>query len=296
MIDNPSSSITGTVPTTPVAQDYLLLSYKDITTHWSSFVASFISSPTVRAAVDCFPCFPMVLKACSYWLRRLTRECCGHFETHFDTMRVRFTNVEGILRDELELPFVFIDQDTFETGDLLNRHKFVTLKLNEGIQILHEKREQAQEQLDIIQATKGGEEFEFQIFHDGKVNSTTTNTRVLRNLLDLGTCLYRLHVQFIMCLEIYAGYLEKVTKVAGKQEVSAISQVLFLLSKRMNCALLTLKSYLKLQTFQLEFQRWNCYFEGNVEVSLEHLKPQWDPVKSHNSIFLWYVSRELNHF
>ena len=91
--------------------------------------------------------------------------------------------------------------------------------------MLQEKREQALEQLESLQLTKEeppaeDEAFRFQFFGENHDLLRKNNVRHLRRLVDLGTCLYRLHVQFIMCLEIYHTYFTKIIKVAKKMEVT----------------------------------------------------------------------------
>ncbi len=198
----------------------------EIPSQWSSFLTSFISSPTILTAAESLPYFPMILKASCYWLKRLTRDCCGRFQPYFEEIYEKFIAVGEILESHLQVPHVYLDADTFQNGDLLARHKCAALKLDESIKMLQDKREHVLEQLASLQTTEKedpsneDESFRFQFFGEDQEELRLKNAHVLHRLLDLGTCLYRLHVQFIMCLEIYQSYLSKVFKITKRLEVT----------------------------------------------------------------------------
>ena len=78
----------------------------------------------------------MILKASCYWLDNLTIECCGQFQPHFQRIHEKYLVVSEILKNQLQLPYIYVDQQTFENGNLLSRHKFAALKLDESIQVI----------------------------------------------------------------------------------------------------------------------------------------------------------------
>lgn len=204
--------------------------FDEIPSRWTSFVTSFMSSPTIFSAVESLPYFPLILKASCYWLKSLTRDCCEQFQPHLVAIHEKYVAVGVTIENQLRMPYIFIDQETFENAELLSRHKFATLKLNESIQILQEKREQAIEQLESIQRyTKKPEDdddsFGFTFFGQDNDKHRTKSSRLQRGLLNLGSCLYRLHVQFVMCLEIYQSYLSKIVKTTKKLGVSSMIRV-----------------------------------------------------------------------
>ena len=176
------------------------------------------------SAVESLPYFPLVLKASCCWLQSLTRDCCEQFQPHLKTIHAKYLAVWQTIDDHLQMPYIFIDKQTFEKAELLARHKFTTLKLNESIQVLQEKREQAIEQLQSLQRQRAlGNENDstcgFQFFGTATRDHGVNSEDVLRRLLDLGSCLHRLHVQFIMCLEIYQNYLNKIVMSTRQLEV-----------------------------------------------------------------------------
>lgn len=208
----------GRVPSLTVA------AFEDVPSRWSLFVTSFLSSPDVISAVDSLPYFPLVLKASCCWIQSLTRDCCEQFEPHLNAINEKYSAVGRTIDSHLVLPYVFMDKQTFERANLLARHKFTTLKLNESIQVLQEKREQATEQLESIQRYKDlsneSENYDYKFFGSNNDDLTVKKNQALRRLLSLGSCLHRLHVQFIMCLEIYQSYLNKIMKLTRQIEVS----------------------------------------------------------------------------
>lgn len=187
-----------------------MLSYDEIPDRWSKLMTSFIDQPSIDEAIDSLPCFPLVLKSWSIWLLRVTREA-GHL---FNTRNVsdvisKLAGIEEILEHQLRLPYIFIDHDVFTKGKLLLKHRLTVLKLNVGLQGLQEKRDQTQEQIEILQPIRNdfSSDDELQdLFDHGTKNADS-------GILDLCMCLYRLHMQYVMCLEIYLGYVEKTVMI-----------------------------------------------------------------------------------
>ena len=199
---------------------------EEIPSKWSLFVTAFLSSPTILSAVESLPYFPLVLKASSSWLQSLTRDCCEQFHPHLKLIYDKYTVVRQTIDDQLQIPFIFIDKETFEKADLLAKHKFMTLKLNECIQVLQEKREKAIEQLQSLQrykdlASENEGSCEFQFFPAANEDERN-NRKLLQKLFSLCFYLHRLHVQFILCLEIYQSYVTKVVKSTRQLEVSGL--------------------------------------------------------------------------
>eukprot|EP00794_Sanderia_malayensis_P007422 gene7422-8242_t len=217
---------------TPTA---LIATFDEIPCQWSSFLKSFISSPTVLSAAESLPYFPLILKASGYWVKRLTIDCCGKIKPYFEELNEKFSMIIEILESQLQVPHVYLDTEPFQSGDLLARHKCTVLKFDESIKMLQDRREHVLEQLESLQISEeeegqnseGNEDgFRFQFFGSGGSDIEELrkmNARLLRRLLELGTCLYRLHVQFIMCMEIYQSYVQKVVKVTQKMEVTDIT-------------------------------------------------------------------------
>ena len=216
----------GTEPicTSPV-QTLTLATFKDVPSKWSLFVTAFLSAPNMLSAVESLPYFPLVLKASCSWLQSLTRDCCEHFHPHLKNINDKYTVVWQTIDEHLQIPYVFIDKQTFERADLLARHKFTALKLNESIQVLQEKREQAIEQLQSLQRQKDAANeddgtCDFQFFPSTNGEHASNDGELIPKLLTLCFCLHRLHVQFIMCLEIYQSYVNKIIKSTRQVEVS----------------------------------------------------------------------------
>ena len=212
---------------------FAVAAYDEVPSRWSLFVRSFMSAPTIKSAVESMPYFPLILKASCCWLQSLTRDCCEEFQAHLEAINERYKVVAQKLESQLHMPYVFIDKDTFEKAELLARHKSTTLKLNESIRVLQEKREQALEQLESVQRHKNraqdsDNDYNFQFFGPDSDNLRTKNNPLLRGLANLGSCLYRLHVQFILCLEIYLGYLSKIVKSTKKLEVKCFLELLLI--------------------------------------------------------------------
>lgn len=202
--------------------DFAVLSYDEIPDRWTKLMSSFISHPSVEEAIDSLPCFPLVLKSWSIWLLRLTREASqiliNYPISDISGVLSKLGTIEESLENELRLPYIFVDRAVFSTGKLLLKHRLTVLKLNVGLQGLHEKKEQAQEHLDLIQATKhefSSEEELSELFDVGKTKQDD------QTVMDFCTCLYRLHMQYVMCLEIYLAYVEKI--VAAVQVSSQVS-------------------------------------------------------------------------
>jgi len=203
----------------PQTTDFAVLSYDEIPEKWSKLMASFVSQPSVEEAIDSLPCFPLVLKSWSIWLLRLTREASQLLMgSSLTDVMTRLSQLEDIIENELHLPYIFIDREVFGTGKLLLKHRLTVLKLNVGLQGLQEKREQTQENIELLQTSKtdfsSDDELQ-ELFNENKEKPTD------ETMLELCTCLYRLHMQFVMCLEIYLGYVEKIIKT-----VHASAQVL----------------------------------------------------------------------
>ena len=193
--------------------DYVVLSYDEIPDRWSRLMSSFVGQPTLDEAIDSLPCFPLVLKSWSIWLVRLTSEATQLLNApQVSDINAKLTSIEEALENDLHLPYIFIGQDVLTTGKLLMKHKLTVLKLNVGLQGLQEKREQVRDQLDLLQATKhefsSAEELHELFSGAGKLNYDD------RTLLDLCTCLYRIHMQYVMCLELYLNYVEKIIMTA----------------------------------------------------------------------------------
>ena len=211
--------------TSPV-QTLTLITLKDIPSKWSSFVTGFLSSPSMLSAVESLPYFPLVLKASCCWLQSLTKDCCEYFNPHLKVIYDKYTVVRQTIDEHLHIPYIFIDKQTFDRAGLLARHKFTTLKLNESIQVLQEKREQTVEQLQSLQkqkdlANETGVACDCQFFAQTDVEPLPNDGRIVaRQLLSLCFSLHRLHVQLIMCLEIYQSYLNKIIKSTQQLEVS----------------------------------------------------------------------------
>ncbi|XP_057312815.1 protein furry homolog-like [Hydractinia symbiolongicarpus] len=204
--------------------DFAVLSYDEIPDRWTKLMSSFISHPSVEEAIDSLPCFPLVLKSWSIWLLRLTREASqiliNYPISDISGVLSKLGTIEESLENELRLPYIFVDRAVFSTGKLLLKHRLTVLKLNVGLQGLHEKKEQAQEHLDLIQATKhefSSEEELSELFDVGKTKQDD------QTVMDFCTCLYRLHMQYVMCLEIYLAYVEKI--VSAVQISSQITDV-----------------------------------------------------------------------
>ncbi|XP_065059033.1 protein furry homolog-like isoform X2 [Rhopilema esculentum] len=216
---------------------FAVAAYDEVPSRWSLFVTSFMSAPTIKSAVESMPYFPLILKASCCWLQSLTRDCCEEFQAHLEAINERYKIVTQKLESQLHMPYVFIDKDTFEKAELLARHKSTTLKLNESIRVLQEKREQALEQLESVQRHKNraqdsDKSYNFQFFGPDSDNLRTKNNPLLRGLANLGSCLNRLHVQFILCLEIYLGYLSKIVKSTQKLEANDLSDELIAAEER----------------------------------------------------------------
>jgi len=203
---------------------------EEIPSIWSLFVTAFLSSPTILSAVESFPYFPLVLKASSSWLQSLTQDCCEQFHPHLKLIYDKYTAVRQTIDDHLQIPFIFIDKETFEKANLLAKHKFMTLKLNECIQVLQEKREKAIEQLQSLQrhkdlASEREDSCDFQFFPAANEDEGS-NRKLLQKLFSLCFYLHRLHVQFILCLEIYQNYVTKVMKSTRQLEATDLSNEL----------------------------------------------------------------------
>jgi len=198
--------------------DFAVLTYDEIPDRWSKLMASFIDQPSIEEAIDSLPCFPLVLKSWSIWLLRLTRDAT-HLLGHEPKIIAKLTSIEDALENQLRLPYIFIDKDVFSTGKLLLKHRLTVLKLNVGLQGLQEKREQTQEQLEILQASKNdfSSDDELQELFDHTVKSEEST------VMDLCMCLYRLHMQYVMCLEIYLAYVEKIVLIV--RDTSKITDV-----------------------------------------------------------------------
>lgn len=206
----------------PQSSDFAVLSYDEIPDRWSKLMASFVSQPTMEEAIDSLPCFPLVLKSWSIWLLRLTRETSQLLiGSSMDDVLTKLSSLEDILENELRLPYIFIDREVFQTGKLFLKHRLTVLKLNVGLQGLQEKREQTQENIELMQTSKTDfssddelqELFDQDSKDEGKLSGDGQTTT-----LELCHCLYRLHMQFVMCLEIYLGYVEKIIKTVQISE------------------------------------------------------------------------------
>ncbi len=209
--------------------DLILAKFDEIPSKWASFLAAFISAPTDLLATESLPYFPTILIASCYSLKRLTRDCCGKLQPYFDDVYEKFAMTSEILENQLKVPYIFVDHQTFKNGELLSRHKIAALKLDESVQMLHDKREHVLEQLESLHLSENEskveeESFRFQFFAEDQGKMRKKNARLYRRLLDLGSCLYRLHLQFIMCLEIYQAYLHRVCKATKKLQVTIDSQ------------------------------------------------------------------------
>ena len=219
--DSSSGIENATLSVFPPTPDFAVLSYDEIPARWSRLMSAFVLKPSIDQAIDSLPCFPLVLKSWSIWLLRLTRETTQILAgLSMPDISSRFLNVEETLENELRLPYIFIDEDVFRAGQLLLKHRLTVLKLNVGLQGLHEKKEQAQENIYLIQSTKHefSSDDELSELFD---NVDKSKQHDERNVLELCTCLYRLHMQFVMCLEIYLTYVEKIVAIVHtSQEVS----------------------------------------------------------------------------
>lgn len=206
--------------------DYVVLSYDEIPDRWSRLMSSFVGQPTLDEAIDSLPCFPLVLKSWSIWLIRLTSEATQLLSgPTMSNINSKLSSIEEALENDLHLPYIFIGQDVLTTGKLLMKHKLTVLKLNVGLQGLQEKREQAREIMSFLQPTKHEFSADYE-FHDlfrtsggGKLNYDE------RSVLDLCTCLYRIHMQYVMCLELYLNYVEKIIVTANR--TSKVSRAIF---------------------------------------------------------------------
>lgn len=192
----------------PHTSDFAVLSYDEIPGRWSKLITSFVSQPTIEEAIDSLPCFPLVLKSWSIWLLRLTRETRQLVvgSSLIDILN-KLSHLEDILENELRLPYIFIDREVFSTGKLLLKHRLTVLKLNVGLQGLQEKREHTQENIELLQSSKTdfSSDDELQELFDESKEKGNENT-----MIELCRCLYRMHMQYVMCLEIYLGYVEKI--------------------------------------------------------------------------------------
>ena len=247
--------------TSPV-QTLTLATFKDVPSKWSLFVTAFLSAPNILSAVESLPYFPLVLKASCYWLQSLTRDCCEHFHPHLKMINDRYTVVWQTIDEQLQIPYVFIDEETFEKAGLLARHKFTTLKLNESIQVLQEKREQVVEQLQSLQrqkdvASENDSPCDFQFFPSTSGEHSSNDGELLRRLLTLCFCLHRLHVQFIMCLEIYQRYVNKIIKSTRQVEVSRF--ILSFTYVRKKCILYGYFKHDNLSYFDYYILHITCY-------------------------------------
>ena len=205
--------IPSTISAFQQTSDFAVLSYDEIPDRWSKLMSSFVSQPTVEEAIDSLPCFPLVLKSWSLWLLRITRET-NQLMMNSPLVEImnKLCTLEEILDNELRLPYIFIDREVFNTEKLLLKHRLTVLKLNVGLQGLQEKREQAQENIELIQTTKTAEFSSDDEIHDLFGESNKEKVHNEKPMIDLAMCLYRLHMQFVMCLEIYLAYVERIIK------------------------------------------------------------------------------------
>lgn len=215
-------TITSTLMSFPAqSSDFAVLSYDEIPDRWSKLMSSFVSQPTMEEAIDSLPCFPLVLKSWSIWLMRLTRETSQLLTgSAMDDVLVKLSSLEDILENELRLPYIFIDSEVFQMGKLFLKHRLTVLKLNVGLQGLQEKREQTQENIELLTTSKTdfSSDDELQELFDENSKEKMTPSDGQTTILELCHCLYRIHMQFVMCLEIYLAYVERIIQTVHTSE------------------------------------------------------------------------------
>ncbi|XP_047125679.1 protein furry homolog-like isoform X1 [Hydra vulgaris] len=185
------------------------LKYEEIPKLWSKFVRQLVSHPSVEEALDSFPCFPLILKAWNMWIKSLIDDAQMFFRL------IGVIDIAGklsLVKDELEknfkVPYLFVDEEVFSATKLLSKHRLTTLKLNVALQCLQEKRQLAIQQLEMLQQsfkakTISSEQNDF-FFHSNFEESAVH---------DLCLYLYHVHMQYILCLEIYSAYIEKTVTI-----------------------------------------------------------------------------------
>ena len=194
---------------------YVVLNYDEVPDHWSRQISPFFRQPTLDEAIDSLPCFPLVLKHWSVWLLRLLHEAGQLLQVPvLAGICTHFTHVQDRLTNQLNLPYIFIGQDILTSPQNLLKHKLTVLKLNVGLQGLQEQREQVRDQLDLLQATKhefassSDDQMGRALFHAGADQLNYDE----RGIMDLCEYLYRILMQYVMCLELYLNYVERITR------------------------------------------------------------------------------------
>ena len=207
----------------PLSQpvNFETLKYEEIPSLWSKLVRQLVSHPSVEEALDSLPCFPLILKAWNMWLKSLIHDAQIFFRlTGVIDVARKLSLVEEELENNFRIPYLFVDQEVFSAAKLLSKHRLTTLKLNVGLQSLQEKRQLALRQLETLQLNLKSD-----CSSDNENDFLFPSNSDESAIHELCLYLYHVHMQYILCLEIYSVYVEKT--VAVVRSANHVSHVLF---------------------------------------------------------------------
>ncbi|XP_067137576.1 protein furry [Centruroides vittatus] len=191
------------------------VSLDDVEDIWRSHIHSLMNDSTGILATNTYQILTRLFKDTFRKTARLTRECCQFF-TMTDSLRKiasHFLTMLDVLLTQAECPFIYIDPEVIVSFQLLEKHKFCVLEIQEHWETFLEKQEHTIECMDSIKSL-----MKLEALGEPVAEETVEEQRV-----DLCRCLYKLHFQLLLLLESYTKLLSFLNAISSHSQVFDLS-------------------------------------------------------------------------
>lgn len=196
---------------------YTAVSVDELEETWRNHVVALMSDASAfYFATHTYSIFGKLFREIRYKFVMFVQESC-HYLGMSDSMRLvlpLFHNALEILNNQVSSSFMFVDAETIRTLNLLDKHKFSVLELQEHLETYSDKKDHATECLDNVKAS-----LKIQSMGENLGEGTLDD-----QLLDLSRSLFKLHFHFLLVFESYCKLIGMLTTTAKNHQICDLSQ------------------------------------------------------------------------
>ncbi|XP_033097375.1 protein furry homolog [Anneissia japonica] len=184
---------------------------------WRSHVQAILNDTSGKVAVNTFHTFMQLFKVMCQRFCNLTREVCNYLGDKLRDVATQFLSTLELLRSRDDCPYVYVDTETMLSANLLERHKYCVLELQEHYNTYVDKRDLTVQNLDAVKTSLKIQTMSLQ----GPDGRSPKNQQLFLNLqVNLCRKLYRLHFQLLM---LYDSYCKLVTRTSSAKNIAKIT-------------------------------------------------------------------------